>query len=72
MSTGWFVYLAIGAFLVYMEHRLVNEDKDETLTTREKVLGALQLIIHYSRFALVWPWYMAEEFVLKLYRDSHE
>jgi hypothetical protein len=65
MSTGVVVYIAIGLFVAYLEHRLVDDGSEWEQSTSAKLLGAVQLVIHYSRLTLTWPWYLLEEWVIK-------
>lgn len=65
----WFLacYFGVGFLCVLKEHQLMSQDNDFELTLTEKVLGALQLIFHYSRLFLVWPLYLAEDALVFFY-----
>lgn len=65
VSEGIIFYLGIGLFVAYLEHRLVDDGSEWEQTTRDKLLGAAQLVVHYSRLTLTWPWYLVEEWIIK-------
>jgi len=72
MSTFLLLYALCGLLFVTAEHRLLNEDVDYEPSTKLKLLGALQLIVQYTRLLLMWPLYLLEDGIIWLSYDDTE
>jgi hypothetical protein len=62
-AAGLIMYLGIGFFWVYLEHRTIEWDY-EGMKPGEIVLGVLQQVVHYTRVCITWPSYVIEDFLV--------
>jgi len=71
---GWLIiYLAIGMGLLFIERRTGETEfnfKDTDLTPLASKLIGIQLICHYFRYIISWPFYLIEDFVLAALVDQ--
>ena len=65
MSLFWMIYFGVGFFFVLLENRLNLVDY-EGLTRRQSIYAVLRQSVHFSRFWLTYPWYVAEDFLIIL------
>lgn len=66
LQTFFYVYVIIGIFFVTLEHRSYDWSMLDNMSPLMVALNILHQIIHYSRFMLVWPWYIVEDLLIIL------
>ena len=66
MDTFIIVYAILGVIFTAIEHFSHDWSLMEGMSRIKITLNILHQLIHYSRFMIVWPWYLVEDLLIVL------